>query len=93
MILGIISGNSHPEMGYLLSKYLQVPIDKVVCWQKKNRTIEVISEALLHREEIFIIGTLGLDHIHLNDFLIELMFIINTCKHRSKAKLTAGNIQ
>lgn len=91
MSFALISESYSQDLIHKLSNILNVPIFKMVSLQRFNRKIQLIASENFIVDEIFIVMA-SIAHAHyLNDALMELMFFINFCKTKSKAKLNLGS--
>lgn len=91
MTLQFVASNSCTSLAYSMAKHLNVPICRLLCYQKNNRQIGVLIGELLNCDEIFILQTATMELKSINDMILELMFIIHFCKSNSSAKLSVGN--
>lgn len=91
MTFAIVSGFSSHEFAYKLSIISKVPICRLLSRQKLNQKLQVIASEKFYGDEIFILISSAFYSSYLNDALMELLFVVNIFKHKSKAKLTIGN--
>lgn len=91
MSVTLISGMFSQYLAYQLSAILKVPIGKVFPHQKLDRKFELIAPDCFQVDEIFILASSVFNSYCFNDAVMELMFIINICRNRSRARITAGN--
>ncbi len=91
MSVALISGMFSQYPAYKLSAILKVPIGKVLPHQKLDRKFGIIAPDALKVDEIFVLASSVFNSYCFNDAVVELMLIINICRNRSKARITAGN--
>lgn len=84
----LLHGNSHPELAKLISKKLGIGLAKVGAFQYTNKETAVAVGESVRDEDIYIIQT-GCGEGEINDFLMELLIIINACKTASARRITA----
>lgn len=84
----LLHGNSHPELAKLISKKLGIELAKVGAFQYTNKETAVAVGESVRDEDIYIIQT-GCGEGEINDFLMELLIIINACKTASARRITA----
>lgn len=90
MSFTLISGIFSQNTAYKLSAVLKIPICKVLPHQKLDRKFGVIAPDVLQADEIFVLASSVFNSSCFNDAVMELMLIINICRNRSKARITAG---
>ncbi|CAK7902160.1 ribose-phosphate pyrophosphokinase 2 [[Candida] anglica] len=84
----LIAGNSHPELARLISAKLGVKLAKVGAFQYTNQETAVAVGESVRDEDVYIIQT-GCGEQTINQFLMELLIIINACKIASARRITA----
>lgn len=84
----LITGNSHPELSNLIAERLGMPLAKVGAFQYTNSETAVAIGESVRDEDVYVIQT-GCGEQGINDFLMELMIIINACKIASARRITA----
>ncbi|KAF9973069.1 hypothetical protein BGZ73_003733 [Actinomortierella ambigua] len=82
----IFVGNSHPELGKLVTGRLGIESAAVKLSQFKNRETSVEIGVSVRNEDVYIIQS-GSSKI--NDSLMELLIMINACKGASAERITA----
>lgn len=82
----LISGNSHPELAQKISQRLNIPLSVIYAQQNSNNETFVTIGESIRDEDIYIIQT-GCGST--NDFLMELLMLINACKAASARRITA----
>ncbi|KAI3405311.2 PRS4 [Candida oxycetoniae] len=82
----ILAGNSHVDICEKIAARLGIPIASVGAFQYTNTETAVAIGESLRDEDVYIIQT-GCGEI--NDFLMELLFMINACKTASSRRITA----
>ncbi|CAM9024507.1 hypothetical protein WICANDRAFT_34977 [Wickerhamomyces anomalus NRRL Y-366-8] len=84
----LLAGNSHPELAEKISKKLGVPLSKIGVYQYSNQETSVTIGESVRDEDVYIIQT-GCGEDEVNDFLMELLIMINACKTASARRITA----
>lgn len=84
----LIYGNSHPKLAQLIAQRLGMETAKVCAFQYTNKETAVAVGESVRDEDVYIIQT-GCGEREINDFLMELLFIINACKIASARRITA----
>ncbi|ODV81698.1 ribose-phosphate pyrophosphokinase [Suhomyces tanzawaensis NRRL Y-17324] len=84
----LISGNSHPKLAEQVSKKLGIELAKVGAFQYTNKETAVAVGESVRDEDVYILQT-GCGETSINDFLMELLITINTCKIASARRITA----
>ncbi|KAH3681291.1 hypothetical protein WICPIJ_007752 [Wickerhamomyces pijperi] len=84
----LISGNSHPELAQKISQRLNIPLSIINAKQNSNNETFVTIGESIRDEDIYIIQT-GCGKDKVNDFLMELLMLINACKSASARRITA----
>lgn len=84
----LIGGNSHPELCEKVSKKLGLSLAKVGAFQYTNKETAVAVGESVRDEDVYIIQT-GCGEQDINDFVMELLIIINACKIASARRITA----
>lgn len=84
----LIAGNSHPELCHLIAKKLGLPLTKISAFQYTNKETAVAIGESVRDEDVYIIQT-GCGERTINDFVMELLIIINACKVASARRITA----
>ncbi|KAH3673679.1 hypothetical protein WICMUC_003582 [Wickerhamomyces mucosus] len=84
----LIAGNSHPELALKISERLRIPLTKITASQNTNKESFVTVGESIRDEDVYIIQT-GCGETSVNDFLMELLLLINACKSASARRITA----
>lgn len=84
----LIAGNSHPELAKQISKKLGLDLAKVGAFQYSNQETACAVGESVRDEDVYIIQT-GCGETTINQFLMELLIIINACKIASARRITA----
>ncbi|KAG7193314.1 ribose-phosphate pyrophosphokinase [Scheffersomyces spartinae] len=84
----LISGNSHPELSKLVAAKLGIPLARVGAFQYTNQETAVAIGESVRDEDVYILQT-GCGEHTINDFLMELLMMINACKMASARRITA----
>ncbi|EGV60156.1 ribose phosphate diphosphokinase subunit prs4 [Yamadazyma tenuis] len=84
----IISGNSHPQLAKLIAEKLRLPLAKIGAFQYTNKETAVSVGESVRDEDVYIIQT-GSGESNINDFLMELLIIVNACRTASARRITA----
>lgn len=84
----LIAGNSHPELCESIAQRLSLSIAKIGAFQYTNQETAVVVGESVRDEDVYIIQT-GCGEEQINDFLMELLMIINACRVASARRITA----
>ncbi|KAI5949864.1 PRS4 [Candida jiufengensis] len=84
----LIAGNSHIELCEKIASKLGIKIAKIGAFQYTNTETAVAVGESVRDEDVYIIQT-GCGEDNINDFLMELLFIINACRIASARRITA----
>lgn len=84
----LISGNSHPDLANSIAERIGINIAKVGAFQYTNKETAVAVGESVRDEDVYIIQT-GCGEREINDFLMELLIMINACKIASARRITA----
>lgn len=84
----LISGNSHSGLAKLVAKKLDMDLAKVGAFQYTNKETAVAVGESVRDEDVYIIQT-GCGEENINDYLMELLILINSCKIASARRITA----
>lgn len=87
MSIAFITSAISQEISNLISIMLNIPVHAMFAQQRPNRKLQILASATLQVDEIFILSSIFCSS-RINDTLLEVLFLINTCKLKSKAKLT-----
>lgn len=82
----IFSGRSNPKLAKEICDYLGVKLGKCIVRKFKNDNIFVRIEENVRGKDIFVIQTSA---IPVNDYLMELLIMIDALKHASARRVTA----
>ena len=74
----LIAGNSHPELCESIAQRLSLSIAKIGAFSIPIETAVAVGESV-RDEDVYIIQT-GCGEEQINDFLMELLMIINACR-------------
>ncbi|EGW30758.1 uncharacterized protein SPAPADRAFT_62611 [Spathaspora passalidarum NRRL Y-27907] len=83
----LIAGNSHPELCDAIAARLGIPLARVGAFQYTNQETAVTIGESVRDEDVYIIQT-GTGYDNLNDFVMELLVIINGCRIASARRIT-----
>lgn len=84
----LISGNSHPKLADLILARLGIPVANIGAFQYSNKETSVAVGESVRDEDVYIVQTGVGEHL-MNDFLMELLFIINACRTGGARAITA----
>ena len=79
----LITGNSHPELGELVSRRLGVPLTECVCRKFADQSIDVRIGSSVRDQDVYVIQSGHSPYIDPNDSLVELLIILSACKTAS----------
>jgi ribose-phosphate pyrophosphokinase len=84
--LKLISGQSNPELAQEISSILDVPLTPVICkkFQNDNTFVKIMEN--VREKDVFIIQT---SKEPVNDYLMELLMLIDAAKYSSAQRVTA----
>lgn len=82
----ILAGNSHIDLCEKIAKRLGINIARVGAFQYTNTETAIAIGESVRDEDVYIVQT-GCGEI--NDFLMELLFMINACRTASARRITA----
>ena len=85
----LITGNSHPELGELVSRRLGVPLTECVCRKFADQSIDVRIGSSVRDQDVYVIQSGHSPYIDPNDSLVELLIILSACKTASARRITA----
>lgn len=84
----VITGNSHPKLAKAVAQKLNLDIARIGAFQYTNKETAVSVAESVRDEDVYIIQT-GCGENNINDFLMELLMIINACRIASARRITA----
>lgn len=84
----VIAGNSHPELAKAIVTKLNINLAKICSFQYLNKETAVSVGESVRDEDVYIIQT-GCGETGINNYLMELLFIINACRIASARRITA----
>lgn len=84
----IITGNSHPQLAKQIAEKLDIKLAKIGAFQYTNKETAVAVGESVRDEDVYIIQT-GCGATSINDYLMELLMIINGCRIASARRITA----
>lgn len=84
----LIAGNSHPKLAELVACKLGINLARVGAFQYTNKETAVAVGESVRDEDVYIIQT-GCDENEINNFVMELLIIINACRIASARRITA----
>ncbi len=82
----LISGQSNPSLAEEISQILAVPLTKVICQKFKNDNNFVKILENVREKDVFILQT---SKEPVNDYLMELLMLIDAAKYSSAKRITA----
>ena len=82
----LLSGSSHPELTELIAHRLGVQISDVEAITMPNSETNILFRESVRDSDVYIVQT---GHGDINDLVIELLFMIDACKHASALRITA----
>lgn len=82
----LITGNSHRGLAEQIAARLAIPVAKVGAFQYPNKETAVAVGESVRDEDVYIIQT---GYGEINDFLMELLLIINACRGGGARRITA----
>ena len=85
----LITGNSHLELGELVSRRLGVPLTECVCRKFADQSIDVRIGSSVRDQDVYVIQSGHSPYIDPNDSLVELLIILSACKTASARRITA----
>lgn len=85
----LLTGNSHPELGELVSRRLGVPLTECVCRKFADQSIDVRIGSSVRDQDVYVIQSGHSQYIDPNDSLVELLIILSACKTASARRITA----
>ena len=85
----LITGNSHPELGELVSRRLGVPLTECVCRKFADQSIDVRIGSSVRDQDVYVIQSGHSPYIDPNDSRVELLIILSACKTASARRITA----
>ena len=85
----LITGNSHPELGELVSRRLGVPLTECVCRKFADQSIDVRIGSSVRDQDVYVIQSGHSPYIDPNDSLVELLIVLSACKTASARRITA----
>ncbi|KAK6454803.1 ribose-phosphate pyrophosphokinase [Scheffersomyces xylosifermentans] len=83
----LVAGKSHPQLCESISKKLGLSLARVGAFQYTNKETAVAVGESVRDEDVYIIQT-GCGENNINDFLMELLIIINACRIASARRIT-----
>lgn len=84
----LLTGNSHVELAKLVSDKLNIGLANVAAFQYTNRETAVIVGESVRDEDVYVIQT-GCGEENVNDYLMEMMVIMNALRTASARRITA----
>lgn len=84
----LVSGNSHRALAELIAERLALPVSKIGAFQYLNKETAVAIGESVRDEDVYIIQT-AYGENKINDFLMELLVIINACRTGGARRITA----
>lgn len=84
----IIAGNSHLDLAQSIASKLSIKLAKIGAFQYTNNETAVSVGESVRDEDVYIIQT-GCGYTSINNFLMELLMIINACRIASARRITA----
>lgn len=84
----ILTGNSHRELAEKIAAKLGIKVSKVGPFQFSNKETAVAVGESMRDEDVYVIQT-GFGEKKINDYLMELLFLINACRVGGARRITA----
>lgn len=84
----LVTGNSHRHLADLISEHIEIPVAKVGAFQYQNNETAVAIGESVRDEDVYVIQT-GSGENEINDFLMELLLILNACRSGGARRITA----
>lgn len=84
----LVAGNSHPELCKQILARLGIELSKVGAFNYTNQETAVAVGESVRDEDVYIIQT-GCGETSINQFLMELLIMVNACKIASARRITA----
>lgn len=85
----LISGNSHPELADVVSRYLKIPLTPATIDQFANTEVRVEIHENIRGEDVFILQTgTSTPTKTINDIIMETMLLIDACKRSHANTIT-----
>ncbi|WPK23567.1 hypothetical protein PUMCH_000808 [Australozyma saopauloensis] len=84
----LVTGNSHRHLADLISALVGIPVAKVGAFQYQNNETAVAIGESVRDEDVYVIQT-GCGENEVNDFLMELLLILNACRSGGARRITA----
>ncbi|CAI5759617.1 unnamed protein product [Candida verbasci] len=84
----LLAGNSHIELCKQIADKLGIKIARVGAFQYTNQETAIAIGESVRDEDVYIIQT-GCDSEKINDYVMELLLMINACKVASARRITA----
>lgn len=84
----LVTGNSHRHLADLISEHIEIPVAKVGAFQYQNNETAVAIGESVRDEDVYVIQT-GCGENEINDFLMELLLILNACRSGGARRITA----
>lgn len=84
----LIAGNSHIQLCEKVAAKLSIDIARVGAFQYTNTETAVAIGESVRDEDVYILQT-GCGETEINDFVMELLFMINACRVASARRITA----
>lgn len=84
----LVTGNSHRQLADLISDLIDIPVAKVGAFQYQNHETAVAIGESVRDEDVYVIQT-GCGDTEINDFLMELLLILNACRSGGARRITA----
>ncbi|KAH3669401.1 hypothetical protein OGAPHI_001522 [Ogataea philodendri] len=85
----ILTGNSHVKFAQQIAEYLNMTIADIHVIEFSNRESAVLVKESIRDEDVYIIQTGCGGPEKLNDYLMELLFLVHACKSASARRITA----
>lgn len=84
----LVTGNSHRQLADRISEAIEIPVAKVGAFQYQNNETAVAIGESVRDEDVYVIQT-GCGENEINDFLMELLLILNACRSGGARRITA----
>lgn len=84
----LVTGNSHRGLADRISALIGLPVAKVGAFQYQNNETAVAIGESVRDEDVYVIQT-GCGEQNINDYLMELLLILNACRLGGARRITA----
>lgn len=84
--LTVFSGNSNPELAKKICDYLEIPVGNAAVKTFSDGEIQIEIRENIRSKDVFIVQSTSSP---VNDYLVELLLMIDACKRSSARRITA----